>query len=37
VEELYDIIEEILEEDAKGETNTLMMGNWNSVVGHTSY
>jgi endonuclease/exonuclease/phosphatase family metal-dependent hydrolase len=33
VEELYDIIEEILEEDVKGETNTIIMGDCNSVVG----
>jgi exonuclease III len=33
VEELYDIIEEILEEDGKGKTNTIIMGDWNSVVG----
>jgi hypothetical protein len=26
VEELYDITEEILEEDGKGETNTIIMG-----------
>ena len=26
VEELYDIIEEILEEDGKGNTNTIIMG-----------
>jgi hypothetical protein len=30
---LYDIIEEILEEDGKGDTNTIIMGDWNSVVG----
>jgi diphthamide synthase (EF-2-diphthine--ammonia ligase) len=27
VEELYDIIEEILEEDGKGETNAIIMGD----------
>jgi hypothetical protein len=32
VEELYGIIEEILEEDGKGNTNTIIMGDWNSVV-----
>jgi len=37
VEELYDIIEEILEEDGKGDTNTIIMGDWNSVVGDESY
>jgi len=37
VEEFYDIIEEILEEDGKGDTNTIIMGDWNSVVGDESY
>jgi len=37
VEELYDIIEEILEEDGKGDTNTIIMGDWNNVVGDESY
>jgi hypothetical protein len=37
VEELYNIIEEILEEDGKGEINTIIMGDWNSVVGDKSY
>jgi exonuclease III len=36
-EELYDIIEEILEEDGKGETNTIIMGDWNSVVGDKAH
>ena len=36
VEELYDVIEEILEEDGKGDTNTIIMGDWNSV-GEKSY
>jgi hypothetical protein len=36
VEELYDIIEEILEEDGKGDTNTIIMREWNSVVGDES-
>ena len=31
VEELYGVIEEILEEDGKGNTNTIIMGDWNSV------
>jgi exonuclease III len=30
VEELYDRLEDILEEDGKGDTN--IMGDWNSVV-----
>jgi hypothetical protein len=29
---MYDIIEEILE-DGKGDTNTITMGDWNSVGG----
>jgi hypothetical protein len=37
LEELYDIIEEILEEDGKGETNTIIMGDWNSVVGYKAH
>jgi endonuclease/exonuclease/phosphatase family metal-dependent hydrolase len=37
VEELYDITEEILDEDGKGDTNTIIMGDWNSVVGDESY
>jgi exonuclease III len=36
VEELYDIIEEILEEDGKGQTNTIIMGDWNSVAHHNT-
>jgi exonuclease III len=36
VEEFYDIIEEILEEDRKGETNTIIMRDWNSVIGGKS-
>jgi hypothetical protein len=27
------VIEEILEEDGKGATNMIIMGDWNSVVG----
>ena len=37
VEELYDITEESLEEDGKGNTNTIIMGYWNSDVGDESY
>jgi exonuclease III len=37
VEELCDIIEEILEEDGKGATNTIIMGDWNSVVGDKAH
>jgi exonuclease III len=36
VDDLYGIIEEILE-DGKGNTNTIIMGNWNSVVGDEPY
>jgi hypothetical protein len=35
--ELCDIIEEIIEEDGEGETSTIIMGEWNSVVGVKSY
>jgi len=37
VEELCGVIEEILEEDGKGNTNTIIMGEWNSVVGDEPY
>jgi hypothetical protein len=37
VEELYDIIEEILEENGKGATNTIIMGDSNSVVGDKAH
>jgi exonuclease III len=37
VEGLYDIIEEILEEVGKGETNAIIMGDWNSVVGDKAH
>jgi len=37
VEELYVAIEEILEEDGKGDTNTIITGDWNSIVGEESY
>ena len=33
VEKLYDTIEEIREEDGKGDTNNIILGDWNSVVG----
>ena len=32
VEDLYDIIEIILEEDGKADTNAIIMGEWNSVL-----
>ena len=37
VEEFYDIIEKIPEEDGKGNTITIIMGGWNSVVGDKPY
>jgi len=37
VEKLYDTIEEILEEDGKGDTNNIILGDWNSVAGDESY
>jgi hypothetical protein len=37
VEELYDIIEEIIEEDGKCVIDTIIMGDWNSLVGDESY
>jgi len=37
VEEMYDKIEEILEEDGKGETNTITLGDCNGVIGDKSY
>ena len=37
VEVLYDIFEEVLEEDGKGDTNTIILGDWNRVVGDESY
>ena len=37
MKELYDIIEEIFEQDRKGDTNTIIMGDLNNVVGDESY
>ena len=37
VEKSYDTIEEILEEDGKGNTNNITLGDWNSIVGDESY
>ena len=37
VEMLYDATEEILEEDGKGDTNSIILGDWNSVVAEESY
>jgi hypothetical protein len=36
VEELHDRIEDILEENEKGDTNIIIMGDWNSDVGDKS-
>jgi exonuclease III len=36
LEELCDRIEDIMEEDVKGDTNTIIMGDWNSVAGDKS-
>jgi len=33
----YNVSEEILEEDRKGETNTIIMGKWSGVFGEKSY
>jgi hypothetical protein len=37
VEELYGVIEEILDEDGKGNTNSIIMEDWNSNVGDETY
>ena len=37
VEMLYDTIEEILAEDGKGDTNSIILGDLNSIVGEESY
>ena len=37
MEKLYDTTEEILEGDGKGDTNSIILGDWNSVVGEESY
>jgi len=37
VEELCDMIEEMLEEDGMGDTKTVIIEGWNSVVGDESY
>jgi hypothetical protein len=30
-------IEEILEEDGRGHTNSIILGDWNNIVGDESY
>ena len=37
VEKMYDTIEEILEEDGTGDTNAIILGDWNSVVRDETY
>ena len=37
VEKFYDATAEILVEDGKDDTNNIIMGDWNSVVGDESY
>lgn len=36
VEEIYTQIEEILEENGRGQVRTIIMGDWNSVVGDSN-
>jgi hypothetical protein len=36
VKQLYDRLEDMLEEEGKGDTNIIIMGGWNSVVGNKS-
>ncbi|PNF24570.1 hypothetical protein B7P43_G05399 [Cryptotermes secundus] len=36
VEKVYDTIEEILQEDGRGDTNSIILGDWNSSVGEES-
>jgi len=33
IDEMYDKIEELLETETKGKDYTLIMGDWNAVVG----
>jgi exonuclease III len=37
VEKFYDTTEEILEGDGKGDTNNIILGDWNSIVGEEPY
>jgi len=37
VENLYSTIQEIIEENGLGDTNNIILGDWNSVVGDESY
>ncbi|PNF29711.1 hypothetical protein B7P43_G12560 [Cryptotermes secundus] len=37
VEKVYNTIEDILQEDGRGDTNSIILGDWNSTVGDESY
>jgi hypothetical protein len=37
VEEVYDTFEEVIENDGKGETYSIITGDWNSVIADKSY
>ncbi|PNF34252.1 hypothetical protein B7P43_G17273 [Cryptotermes secundus] len=37
VEKVYDTIEEILQEDGRRDTNSIILGDWNSIVGDEPY
>ncbi|PNF38692.1 hypothetical protein B7P43_G17852 [Cryptotermes secundus] len=37
VEKVYDTTEEILQEDGRSDTNSIILGDWNSTVGNESY
>ncbi|PNF43436.1 hypothetical protein B7P43_G11558 [Cryptotermes secundus] len=37
IEKVYDKIEEILQEDGRGDTNCIILGEWNSTVGDEPY
>jgi len=37
IPELHNIIKEICEDDGKGETNTIITEEWNTVIGGTSH
>jgi exonuclease III len=37
VEKAYDTIEKILQENGRGYTNSIILGDWNSIVGDKSY
>ncbi|PNF33179.1 hypothetical protein B7P43_G13293, partial [Cryptotermes secundus] len=37
VEKVYDMTEEILQEDGRSDTNSIILGDWNSTVGDELY